>query len=154
MGMGGVDLHDNAVANYRVAARSKKWYWPLWLSSLESAAVNAWKLHCMMARVAGKRTPPQKSFRQSIITTLILEDDKEDPEERPADDDGDDMPNAETFVPNLRRIDANHVSVNHPTKKEMRCKQCGKNTYKICQKCRVHVHSTASCFLAYHKMPK
>lgn len=51
-----------------------------------------------MARVAGKRTPPQKDFRQSMIASLILEDDKEDPEERPSyDDDGD---GAEQFVPN------------------------------------------------------
>lgn len=49
-GMGGVDLHDNAVQNYRINIRAKKWYWPLWLSVLNSAAVNAWKLHCFIAR--------------------------------------------------------------------------------------------------------
>lgn len=28
-GMGGVDLHDNAVQNYRIKVRAKCWYWPL-----------------------------------------------------------------------------------------------------------------------------
>lgn len=49
-GMGGVDFHDNAVQNYRVNIRAKKWYWPLWLSVLNSSIVNAWKLHCSVAR--------------------------------------------------------------------------------------------------------
>ncbi|KAK9703800.1 Transposase IS4 [Popillia japonica] len=47
--MGGVDLHDNGVANYRIGIRGKKWWWPLWVQCLDSAVVNAWKLHCIVA---------------------------------------------------------------------------------------------------------
>lgn len=47
---GGVDLHDNAVQNYRIHIRSKKWYWPLWISCLDSAIVSAWKLKCFVDR--------------------------------------------------------------------------------------------------------
>ncbi|KAK9700904.1 Transposase IS4 [Popillia japonica] len=52
--MGGVDLHDNGVANYRIGIRGKKWWWPLWVQCLDSAVVNAWKLHCIVA--ASKKT--------------------------------------------------------------------------------------------------
>ncbi|XP_017467021.1 PREDICTED: piggyBac transposable element-derived protein 2-like [Rhagoletis zephyria] len=43
--MGGVDLHDNAVANYRIGIRGKKWWWPLWTNSVNSTTVNPWKIH-------------------------------------------------------------------------------------------------------------
>ncbi|XP_017493530.1 PREDICTED: piggyBac transposable element-derived protein 2-like [Rhagoletis zephyria] len=39
--MGGVDLHDNALANYRIALRSKKWWWPLFTNLLGNMMVNA-----------------------------------------------------------------------------------------------------------------
>ena len=42
-GMGGVDLHDKGVANYRIRTRGKTWWWPLFINSLDMAAVNAWK---------------------------------------------------------------------------------------------------------------
>ena len=45
--LGGLDLHDNAVSNYRTSRRSKKWWWSLCLSSLESFIVNAWKLNVL-----------------------------------------------------------------------------------------------------------
>lgn len=49
-GMGGVDLHDNGVQNYRIHIRSKKWYWPLFISGVDSAIVNAWKLQCFLRK--------------------------------------------------------------------------------------------------------
>ena len=38
--MGGVDLHDQFVANYRVHIRSKKWWWPHFNWVVNSLAVN------------------------------------------------------------------------------------------------------------------
>ena len=38
--MGGVDLHDQFVANYRVRIRSKKWWWPHFNWVVNSSAVN------------------------------------------------------------------------------------------------------------------
>lgn len=41
--MGGVDLFDNAMNNYRIRVRGKKWYWPLVTNAFDAAMVNAWK---------------------------------------------------------------------------------------------------------------
>lgn len=43
--MGGVDLHDNAIANYRIKIQGKKWWWPLFTNIIDSVIVNSWKLH-------------------------------------------------------------------------------------------------------------
>ena len=55
-GMRGVDLHDNAVQNSRVNIQGKKLYWPLWISTLNSSIVNAWKLHCLVANTKTKNS--------------------------------------------------------------------------------------------------
>lgn len=44
-GMGGVDLHGQALNNYRIKFHGKKWWWPLFTSMISSVMVNAWKLY-------------------------------------------------------------------------------------------------------------
>lgn len=61
-GMGGVDLHDNAVQNYRIAIRGKKWYFPLFTTCVDSALVNAWKIHCFLSKVEKRKQMSQKDF--------------------------------------------------------------------------------------------
>ncbi|XP_061089026.1 CD109 antigen-like [Conger conger] len=39
--MGGVDLHDLQVSRYHISIRSKKWWWPIFAWSLNSALVNS-----------------------------------------------------------------------------------------------------------------
>lgn len=46
--MGGVDLHDNGIANYRIRITGKKWWWPLFINTLDSIIVNSWKIHGMV----------------------------------------------------------------------------------------------------------
>lgn len=53
--MGGVDLFDNAMNNYRIRVRGKKWYWPLVTNAFDAAMVNAWKLHCFCRKY--EKTP-------------------------------------------------------------------------------------------------
>ncbi|XP_037937390.1 uncharacterized protein LOC119670695 [Teleopsis dalmanni] len=48
--MGGVDMADNAISNYRISIRGKKWWWPLFSNAVNSCLVNAWKLHCFIAK--------------------------------------------------------------------------------------------------------
>lgn len=69
--MGGVDLHDNAVANYRVGIRGKKWWWPLWTNSVNSTTVNAWKFHCLICKAEGPRHMSQISFKTEIAESLL-----------------------------------------------------------------------------------
>ena len=54
--MGGVDSHDNAVANYRISVRSKKWWWALFTNLLGNMMVNAWKLN-ILASMEENRKP-------------------------------------------------------------------------------------------------
>lgn len=44
-GMGGVDLHDQAINAYNIKFRSKKWWWPIFTSMINSCVVNSWKLY-------------------------------------------------------------------------------------------------------------
>jgi hypothetical protein len=43
--MGGVDLLDRFMSNYRTVFRSKKWWWPLFVNGLNMAVVASWRLH-------------------------------------------------------------------------------------------------------------
>lgn len=43
--MGGVDILDRFMSNYRPVFRSKKWWWPLFINGLNMAVVAAWRLH-------------------------------------------------------------------------------------------------------------
>ena len=42
--MGGVDLADNMVSNYRIRVRGKKWWWPIFSNYVDVSMVNAWRL--------------------------------------------------------------------------------------------------------------
>ena len=43
--MGGVDLIDLFIANYRIRIRSKKWWWPFFSWSVDACLVNAWLMY-------------------------------------------------------------------------------------------------------------
>ncbi|XP_053968823.1 piggyBac transposable element-derived protein 3-like [Anastrepha ludens] len=49
-GMGGVDLHDQALNTYNIKFRGKKWWWPLFSTMISSCVVNAWKLYKMASK--------------------------------------------------------------------------------------------------------
>ena len=42
--MGGTDLMDQSLSNYRPRIRNRKWYWPIWLFLLQTSCFNAWRL--------------------------------------------------------------------------------------------------------------
>ncbi|XP_036329436.1 piggyBac transposable element-derived protein 3-like [Rhagoletis pomonella] len=64
--MGGVDLFDNAMNNYRIRIRGKKWYWPLITNAFDAAMVNAWKLHCFCRKYDKKPPMSQYEFRVEV----------------------------------------------------------------------------------------
>lgn len=141
VGMGGVDLHDNAVENYRIGIRAKKWYWPLFTSVLSSSIVNAWKLHCAVCKHVGKQRMSQKEFRVFIAEKLLLTSDVSS-----SDSDDDYEP------PNLPKVSGKHYAVKYADKKQRRCKLpgcSGKSTF-YCEKCNVCLHPN-DCFKQYHE---
>ena len=48
-GMGGVDLHDRFISQYRPAVQTKKWCWSLFVNCIEMLAVDAWRLQVTVA---------------------------------------------------------------------------------------------------------
>lgn len=151
-GMGGMDLHDNAAQNYYIAIRSKKWYWPLWISVLNSAIVNAWKLDCFLRRYFKKNILPQKEFRVEIAYSLIMtaeENDSEDTEEN-VESHGDDSTGSskDPHPKNLPRIRGQHLITKIENNKKWRCKLCHKPSSYLCKRCNVALHT--HCFESYH----
>lgn len=65
--MGGVDLHDNGVANYRTRILGKKWWWPLFVNIIDSIVVNSWKIF----RIANKSKMSQLDFKSYIALGLL-----------------------------------------------------------------------------------
>lgn len=143
--MGGVDLHDNGVANYRIAIRGKKWWWPLWVQCLDSAVVNAWKLHCFVAASTKTKPMPQLEFKNFIVKKLLaskdsLYDDSQNENDSAPED---------IYRPNnLPRVTGMHAPIK--TQNRRRCIVCTpKATVFICEKCNVHVHAE-NCFKIFH----
>ena len=129
--MGGVDMLDAFMANYRPTFRSKKWWWPLFLNGVNMLVVAAWKLH---VEVGGKFD--QLAFRRYIVRSLMHSVNTSAPSAgpgpRPLDE--------------IRRDGLNHhLSRND---KQARCRLCMKNCRMKCTKCDVPLH--IHCELDYH----
>lgn len=138
-GMGGVDLHDNAVANYRIAMRGKKWWWPLFINTLDSMMVNAWKLHVMISKATKEKPLPQLDFRSEVTKKLLLTDkfsyDSDDNATEPS-------------TRKLKKANSPyHFAVKIPDSKRLRCKVCSSQSAYMCSKCNVCLH--IDCFANY-----
>lgn len=137
--MGGVDLHDNAVANYRIGIRGKKWWWPLFINMIDSAVVNAWKLH----RFVYNEDPiSQIDFRSQIVRCLLRKN-----------------KNGKSFhnrgraslkpLTEVRLDSVGHLIEKNSENWRRRCKVCKSQTVYMCIKCSVPLHS--GCFASYHQ---
>lgn len=136
LGMGGVDLHDNALGNYRIGIRGKKWWWPLFTNTLSNMMVNAWKLHCLVAKNNNSSPMPQLEFRCQVTRALLTSEKN--------------VQNASRDRPEANINDTKHFpgkrGVDVPPR---RCKVCSSKTPFICVKCNVNLH--AKCFGKYYK---
>ena len=134
--MGGVDLFDQFVANYRVRIRSKKWWWPFFAWSLNSAAVNSWRLY---RNLHGNKIPLLQFIREIVLESLGKYG-----KNRPQT-----SLNTSGIAGNSIKLDTkDHVLVKGVSK-YCRCKNCGRRTIYKCEKCNVSLH--ADCMKDYHK---
>lgn len=140
--MGGVDLHDNAVSNYRVAIRGKKWWWTLFASGLNSSLVNAWKIHCVISKHKKIKPMPQKDFKIAVTSALLLTADP-----LPSDKDVGNDKDINMVCDSVPNVTGSHLVERDPLGKYLRCKVCHKTTIYMCCKCNVHIHAT--CFTKY-----
>jgi hypothetical protein len=126
--MGGVDLHDNAVANYRIAIRGKKWWWTLFINGLDCAIVNAWKMHCLIAEHLKSKAMSQIQFRVEICEMLLLFHDNKS--------------KRANLQVDVQSVTEEHFIVKGET--NLRCKVCHKTTIFKCKACNKHLHT--KCF--------
>lgn len=130
--MGGVDLHDNGVANYRITVRGKKWWWPLFTNAVDSMVVNSWKIY----NTVNKQKMSQIDFK-SYIALRLLKMHQNVPK-----------PSSSAVPVELRFDGLGHViSKNENIRR--RCKVCHSNTIHFCLRCNVNLH--VKCFDNYHK---
>lgn len=139
-GMGGVDLHDNAIANYRIRIRGKKWWWPLFTNGIDSAIVNAWKLYTL---VTGEKTS-QIDFRSQIVLTILRR------EEINGSQNSNLGHSSKNSLPEAVKKDlVGHVIIRDVNNARRRCKICKSQTIYQCKKCQIHLHT--ECFSLYHE---
>lgn len=135
--MGGVDLFDNGVNNYRIRMRGKKWYWPLFTNALDSAMVNAWKIHCICSKVAHKKIMHQCDFRAFVIDCLLRKENASTISYKLG------VKSARSCI-RMDRVDHEIIRAN----KRRRCAKCKSQTIFTCKKCNVGLHP--KCFEKYH----
>lgn len=135
--MGGTDLMDECVANYRIGVRSKKWYWPIFTWLLDVTINNAWLLY----RKTHEKTS-NLDFRREIVRTYLARYGA--PSKSPGP--------ARTSIPhtllNSIRYDGLHHYVSSCNRR--RCAGTGCKTFgrTMCSKCDVGL--CVSCFASYH----
>lgn len=130
--MGGVDLHDNGIANYRIGVNGKKWWWPLFVNTIDSVIVNAWRLYNRV----NTKTIGQLEFKSYIALRLMkMHNNRAKP--------------SSSRVPSELRLDnIGHVITKADNKARRRCKICHNHTIFLCKRCNVHLHT--DCFEQYH----
>lgn len=136
--MGGVDLFDNAMNNYRIRVRGKKWYWPLITNAIDAAMVNAWKLHVLCRKYDGGAALSQLDFRVEVAEAIITKLPKKTPSGKKAKSSSELGQRMDRIGHDVMRFEL-----------LSRCRQCGLKTKYGCSKCVVHVHSK-DCFVDYH----
>ena len=129
--MGGVDLFDRFLSDYRPSIKGKKWWFVFYTHALNVCLVAAWRIHC---EVGGSMQ--QLHFRRHVVRTL-LQIQASSRAQSPAV--------VRSVLPDIR-----FDGVGHSLQKisEGRCRACQKNTTYKCGKCNQRLHQ--KCFAEYH----
>uniref|UniRef100_A0A8C6THS4 PiggyBac transposable element-derived protein domain-containing protein n=1 Tax=Neogobius melanostomus TaxID=47308 RepID=A0A8C6THS4_9GOBI len=135
--MGGVDLHDQQASRYSITIRSKKWWWPIFAWSLNSALVNSFYFYrdvmggtidlLTFSRVVAQSlmqkfgTKPLSHGRRSLLAASVQDQARYDQD--------------------------SHWPINTGNR-FLRCRLCDKRTTFACEKCNASLH--IECFKKYH----
>ena len=130
--MGGVDLTDRFLSDYRPAISGKKWYFPHIIHMFNLFCVASWRISCELDQKWS-----HLEFRRHISRALL-------------------QVTVKNRIPSGPRGDVNedvrYGSSGHSLQcieKEGRCRLCSKNTRYSCTKCNVRLHQ--KCFFVYHE---
>ncbi|XP_063847733.1 piggyBac transposable element-derived protein 3-like [Scylla paramamosain] len=130
--MGGVDLMDRFVAQYRPSIRSKKWYFPILFQMFNMLRIAAWLIH----REVSDTKLDQLEFTRSVVRFLF----SEAPARNPS------LAGPSGHHVHMK-MQMEHVSVS--STKQGRCRYCKKNTRMMCSGCNVLLHT--GCLKMYHE---
>lgn len=148
--MGGVDLLDNGIANYRIKVRGKKWWWPFFTNLVDCTIVNAWKIY----NIANCSQLPQIEFRSYLVLALLQISDIKENESKCKQEDKRKLslgrPSKDSLPSEVRYDKGGHNITRHAKDKRRRCRLCKTNSVYMCDKCNVHLHS--KCFTKFHKI--
>ena len=133
--MGGVDLMDRALSEFRPCIHGRKWYWQLLVNALNISVVFTWRLYLLIH----SKCIPQKEFRMALFecitrssATLAMSS-----LTRPG-------PSTNT----LDRIRKDNIG-HHPRKCVVYKKKCSLE-YLQCVKCAKTLHIN-ECFQVFHE---
>lgn len=135
--IGDVDLHHLQVSRYHISIRSKKWWWPIFAWSLNSALANS---HFFYRDVMGG-TINLLTFSQIVAQSLTQKFGK-----KPLSH-GRRSLLASTVEDQARYDKASHwpITTMHLFQ---RCRHCDQRTTYACEKCKAPLH--IECFKIYH----
>lgn len=154
--MGGVDLHDNGIANYRIKIRGKKWWWPLFINMIDSCIVNAWRIY----EIANEKTIPQIQFRSNLVLSLTKFEQPSHSRVNPNELIEDEVtariitfpnrgrPSRNSLPDDVRYSNIGHIIIQEENKARRKCRLCKSHTIFKCDKCNVHIHPR--CFDDFH----
>ncbi|KAF5276414.1 hypothetical protein FQR65_LT16336 [Abscondita terminalis] len=151
--MGGTDLMDRNVSNYRIKIRNNKWWWQIFTHLLSASISNAWLLHRISHdnNIVAKEESFKKlatldllGFIRYIAQTYLLLGRKKECLGRP-------KTVKEPLFHNIPTAVTNNTSVFHypDSFRQNRCKVCKKNTTFGCGVCLVNLHPI-NCFKTFH----
>lgn len=151
--MGGTDLLDRNIANYRVKLRNNKWWWQIFTHLLSASLSNSWILYRNQGKNIKKcndsyeQTPANLDFLafiRNIVKTYLLVNAKEETMGR--------RKLKEIMFRNIpENVPQNRSVVHYPDSfKQNRCKVCKKNTTFGCGVCKTNLHPL-NCFRTFHE---
>lgn len=132
--MGGVDIMDQAISNYRISIRGKKWWWVLFTYFVDLSVVNAWKLHCLSTE-----NPMTLLLFRRTIARCYLSESASQPKRR--------------GPPSSKPSGLQYDGTGHFPKKipkQLRCCYCRSRVRWQCKKCQKTLCVEKSCFELYH----
>lgn len=147
--MGGVNLHDNGIANYRIGIRGKKWWWPLFTNVVDTMVVNSWKIF----NIANETKISQLEFRASLALSLLkYEGQKEDTHNEAStsakSNSSYGRPSKSALPGDIRFDNIGHIIIRNAKSARKKYRLCKSNKIYLCKKCNVHLHP--DCFDIFH----
>ena len=143
-GMGGVDRADQNIATYRIAIKTKKWWWALFVWIPDMVMQNSWILY---RKNRGHEEPKLDllAFRRQIVGIYMKK--YSTPRSETGRPRGRILPAKRKVCDEVRLDRVEHYQ--SALEKQKRCGHCGKNTRKGCSKCGIGLHD--HCFKEWHE---